>query len=223
LQSCGANTLTVRTSNYAHFAQQLTPSGKGSITGIATAYSGTSQMAIRNPGEVSMNGPGCGTVYHTKDFNDASLTSGGWSSQIVTGTANWSYSTFSGAKFAKASGYYSSANNNTEIWLISPAINLSASANPVLTFQTAAKFSGVQLEVWISTNYTSGAPSTATWTYASGFKLSPNNPGSYAWTPSCLVPLSIFKNANTRIAFKYQSTTGGATTYELDDITVREN
>jgi hypothetical protein len=223
LQSCGGNSLTVRTSNYAHFAQQLTPTGRGSITGIATAYSGTSQLAIRNTGEVSMNGPACGAVYHTKNFNDASLTSGGWAVQTVTGTAAWAYSTFGTAKFAKVSGYYSSTNNNTETWLISPALNLSASSNPVLTFMTAAKFSGVNLEVWISTNYTSGSPSTAAWTYASGFKLSPNNPGSYAWTPSCLVSLNMFKNTNTRIAFKYQSTTSGATTYELDDITIREN
>lgn len=223
LQSCGGNTLTVRTSNYAGFAQQLTPSGRGSIIGIATAYSGTDQMAIRHPREVNMNGPVCGTVYHTKDFNDASLASGGWSVQNVLGTSTWSYSTFSGAKFAKASGYYSSTNNNTETWLISPSLNLSASSNPVLTFATAAKFSGIQLEVWASTTYTSGAISLPMWTYIGGYKLSPNNPGSYVWTPSCLVSLNMFKNANTRIAFRYQSTTAGATTYELDDIVIREN
>ncbi len=223
LQSCGGNTVIVRTSNYADFAQQLTPSGKGSIIGIATAYSGDDQMAIRHPREVNMSGPLCGTVYHTKNFNDASLTSGGWSVQNVLGTSTWSYSTFSGDQFAKASGYYSSTNNNTESWLISPVLNLSASSNPVLTFMTAAKFSGVPLEVWVSTVYTSGAINLPQWNYLPGFKLSPNNPGNYAWTGSCVVPLSMYKNANVRIAFRYQSTTGGATTYELDDITVREN
>ncbi len=225
LQSCGGTTITVRTSNYADFAQQLTPGGNGSITGIATAYSGDDQMAIRHPGEVNMTGPLCGATYLTKNFNDASLTSGGWSAQNVTGAANWNYSTFSGDQFAKVSGYYSSANQNTESWLISPAINLASSTSPVLTFMTAAKFSGIPLEVLVSTNYVSGLPGTATWTNVSGFNLSPNNPGSYAWTRSCLVSLNqpSFKNANTRIAFRYQSTTSGATTYEVDDIVIREN
>lgn len=225
LQACGGSTIIVRTSNYADFAQQLTPGGNGSITGIATAYSGDDQMAIRTPNEVQMNGPLCGAVYLTKDYEDNSLTSGGWSAQNVTGAANWAYSTFSGAKFAKVSGYYSSTNNNTESWLISPAINLASSTNPVLTFITAAKFSGIPLEVLVSTNYVSGSPGSATWTNVSGFNLSPNNPGNYAWTRSCIVSLNqpSFKNANTRIAFRYQSTTSGATTYEVDDIVIREN
>ncbi len=223
IRSCGGTSVTVRTSNYAHFAQQLTPSGNGSIIGIATAYSGTDQMAIRNPNEVNMTGPLCGAIYHTKNFEDASLTSGGWSAQNVTGASTWSYSTFSGAKFAKASGYYSVTNNITESWLISPVVNLASSVNPVLTFMTAAKFSGIPLEVLVSTNYTSGLPGTATWTNVSGFNLSPNNPGSYAWTRSCKIILNLYKNANTRIAFRYQSTTSGATTYEVDDIVIREN
>ena len=83
------------------FAQQLTPTGNGSIIGIATAYSGANQMAIRNTGEVNMTGTGCGTVYHTKDFEDGSLTSLGWSAQSVLGTSNWAYGTFSTTKFAK--------------------------------------------------------------------------------------------------------------------------
>ncbi len=222
IQDCGLRQIVVRTSNYAQFAQQKTPTGYGTITGIATGYSGTDQLSIRSHTETNMTGPGC-TIYHSKDFNNSSITSGGWTQQsVINGAVTWTPSTFSGANFAKISGYIS-GNTNSENWYISPTLNLSAAVNPILTFQTAAKFSGNVLEVWASTNYVSGAPSTAAWTQLNGFALSPNSPGTYAWTPSGNVNLNAFKTATTRIAFKYSSTTGGATTYEVDDVIIREN
>jgi hypothetical protein len=222
IQDCAGNQVTVRTSNYASFASQKTPKGFGSITGIATAYGSTNQLVIRHPKEVNMNGTGC-TIYHKKDWNDNSLTSGGWTQSSVTNpSVMWTASSFGTDKFAKISGYIS-GNTNSENWLISPALNLSSAANPILNFRTAAKFTGNTLEVFVSTNYTSGLPSTATWTPLSGFALSPNNPGTYAWTPSGNVSLSAFKTSNVRIAFKYSSTTSASTTYEVDDVIVMEN
>lgn len=224
MQDCGGNSVTVYTSNYAKFALEKTPRGNGSIIGIASVYGTENQLQIRNTGEVRLTGAGC-TVYHKKDFQDNSLTSGGWTQQsVIDPNVTWSASSYSGTYFGKVSGYYSSANHNAESWYISPALNLSSSSNPVLTFQTAAKFTGNPLEVWVSTNYTSGAPSTASWTQLNGIALSPNNPGSYAWTPAGVISLSAFKSSATRIAFRYQSSASpGATTYELDDIIVREN
>lgn len=222
IKDCDGYQLLVRTSNYANFAQQKTPKGAGSIIGIATSYKGINQMAIRNPNELNMNGTGC-TVYHKKDFEDGSVLTGSWSIQSVSNTAvTWVASSFSTDKFAKISGYIS-GNQISECWYISPALNLSSASNPILSFRTAAKFSGNVLEVLVSTDYVSGAPSTGSWASLNGFALSPNNPGSYAWTPSGNISLNAYKNANTRIAFKYKSSTSGATTYELDDVLVREN
>jgi hypothetical protein len=222
LQDCNTNQLIVRTSNYANFALQKTPRGNGTITGIATAYQGTNQLAIRNISEVNMTGSSC-TIYHKKDFEDNSLTSGNWTKQsVVNVSVQWTASSFGTDKFAKISGYIS-GNQNSECWLISPLLNLSNSSNPVLSFRTAAKYTGHPLEVWVSTNYNSGAPSSATWFQLSGFAISSNNLGSYAWTLSGNISLSIYKSVNTRIAFKYQSTTSAASTYELDDILIKEN
>ncbi|MBK7667759.1 MAG: choice-of-anchor J domain-containing protein [Sphingobacteriaceae bacterium] len=219
LSDCSGKQIVVRTSNYANFASKKTPKGFGSIIGIATAYGTTNQLSLRKSSEVSMNGAGC-TIYLQKDFEDNSLTSGVWSVQNVLGSNTWSVSTFSGATFAKVSGYYSAANQNTQTWFISPPINLSASNNPALSFETMANFTGSLLEVVVSTNYTSGSPSTATWTNLTGFNLSSTG---YALTASGLISLNSFKNSNTRIAFKYVSTTAGAKTYEVDNIVVREN
>jgi hypothetical protein len=177
--------------------------------GITTAYQGTSQLAIRNTAEANMNGTGC-TIYIKKDFEDNSLTSGGWSQQsVLNGSILWTASSFGSDKFGKISGYLS-GNTNSENWLISPAINLAASANPVLSFRTAAKFAGDQLNFG-SQQLFFGAPSTATWTQLTGFALSPttrvimcNSSGS--------ISLNAYKNANTRLRINIKSTTAGSTT-----------
>jgi hypothetical protein len=221
IQDCDANQLTVRSSNYAKFASEKTPTGFGSITGIATKYGLTNQMEIRKPAELTMNGvANCGTVYHKKDWNDNVLTSGGWTQQsVINGSVMWTAATFGSDEFAKISGYVSGSNTNSENWLISPAIDLSTSVNPILSFLTMANFNGTALEVWVSTNYTSGAPTTGAWTQLTGFALSSSG---YAKTGSGTITLNAFKMANVRIAFRYQSTTGGAKTYEVDDVIVKE-
>ena len=168
-----------------------------------------------------MKGSGGCVVYSFKDFNDNSITSGGWSQSSVTnGSVMWNASTFSSVTFAKISGFVS-GNQNAENWLISPPLNMTTALNPIFSFKTAANFSGNLLEVWVSTDYVSGLPSTGTWTQLTGFALSPQS--GYVWTNSGVISLNAFKSAGTRIAFKYKSTTAGATTYEVDDINIREN
>lgn len=227
-------TLVLRTSGRSNFAGKVLPNGNGKIIGIVSQYNSSMQLSLRDYKEVSMTGPLCASPVNTnvttallyKDFNDNSITSGGWAVYSVSNTAvDWTVSSFSTTStlFAKISGFSGGTNTNAENWLISPAVNLSNSKNPVLTFQTAAKFTGTVLDVLISTNYTSGNPALASWQSLSpNFALSPSS-GNYLWTPSGTVSLSNFKVATTRIAFKYKSTTSGATTYELDDIIVKEN
>lgn len=237
LTACQAGEwLTVRTSGRSNFAGKYLPSGNGSIIGIISQYNSTMQLLIRNYDEVDMNGPLCSSPTNTvnssaylyKDFNDYSITSGGWISYSVLNTnVDWSVSSFStsASPFAKISGFVGSSNTNSENWLISPTINLTAATNPVLSFQTAAKFPGTILDVLVSTNYVSGNPSSSSWTsLAPNYTLSaaPSS-GGYVWTPSGNVSLNSFKSANLRLAFKYQSTSTGATTYELDDVVVKEN
>ena len=221
IQDCAGNQVVVRTNNSANFSSEKTPGGFGSITGIATAYGATNQLQLRNSSEVNMNGTRC-VIYHKKDFDNSSITSGSWTQVVVTNTAvTWAVATYSSTTFIKISGYVG-GNKNSENWLISPSLNLSLSSNPVINFRTAAKYTGNALEVWVSSNYISGNPGAASWVQITNFTLSPNT-GNYDWTASGSVSLSSFKNVNTRIAFKYKSTTSGATTYQLDDIVIREN
>ncbi|WP_317898485.1 DUF5689 domain-containing protein [Aurantibacillus circumpalustris] len=224
--------LTVRTSGRSNFAGKTLPKGNGSIVGIVSQYNGTMQLTLREYAEVNMNGPLCSAPVNTleagvfllKDFNDNTINSGGWASYSVTNNSvNWIIGTSSltTSPFAKISGYVS-GNSNSENWLISPAVDISTSKDVVLSFKSAAKYSGTLLEVLISINYTSGDPTTAIWTSLSpNYALSPTS-SDYLWVPSGYVSLSGHKSTNTRIAFKYKSTTSGATSYQLDDIVVKE-
>jgi hypothetical protein len=233
VKNCSGSEAIVRTSGFANFASRMVPTGNGKLVAVVTQYKNDIQLVIRNYNDVQMNGPLCiptptitGKIYHLKDFNDFDLAGGGWTSYTITNSAvKWAVSTFSATPtpFAKISGFSAGANTDSECWLISPSMSISTATNPVLSFYSAAKFNGQPLELMVSTTYTGGVPTTGGWTaITTGYTLSPSS-GSYVWTYSGSIPLSSFKSPATRVAFRYKSSTAGATTYELDDIAVKED
>jgi hypothetical protein len=223
MYSCGGDPITLRTNSYANFSGQRTPSKYGNIIGIATNYGTTKQLVIRNTTEWSMTNATCITpgLYLKKNFNDASVTSGGWTMQNVSGSINWATATL-GSWANKPYGVISnfvSGNQACETWLISPPLNLSGATNPILTFQNACNYSGPDLELMISTNYTSGQPSTATWTPLT-FTLSG---GGFAFVSSGNISLNAYKTNGVTIAYKYTGTSSSGKTWEVDDVIVSEN
>lgn len=63
---CNGNTMIIRNSDYSLFAGDSLPNGKGNMTGIITKYIYTGgdtawQLLIRNPDEVLLNNPRCGS------------------------------------------------------------------------------------------------------------------------------------------------------------------
>lgn len=223
LTDCSGNTVIVRTSGFANYAGLQIPQGNGSLVAIVGVYGSTIQLYLRSLTEATnMTGARCSgnPPYLYKDFEDASATSGGWSTQIVTGTANWTTNS-TGAVFGSRYGQCSAfgTGSNSEVWLISPAVDLSAATNPIFHFQNACNYSGANIEVYVSTNYTSGAPSSATWTLVSPVLST----GSWSWVASGNISLTSYLTANTRIAFKYTGTSSTAKTWELDEITIEEN
>lgn len=124
-----------------------------------------------------------------------------------------------------ASTFISSA-KASESWLISPSIDLSSATAPNLTFEHTGKYFTsnkltTEQTLWVSTNYTEGAPSTATWTQLT----IPTWPSGSDWTfvSSGAIDLSAYTaNSNVRLAFKYASTTAGAATWELKNLVVKE-
>ncbi|MCW8896516.1 MAG: DUF5689 domain-containing protein [Flavobacteriales bacterium] len=216
LEDAFGKTIIVRTSGYANFANDTLPNGKGSLIAIVSQYDETLQLLIRNPNEVILNNPRSGLA---KNFQDESITSGGWTTQLVTGTYNWTTSDAgsTGNFYGMMSNWTGSGNVASEAWLISPAIDLSASTNATFDFRNASNFSGPNMEVLVSTNYDGvSAPSTATWTQL-GANLST---GGFAWVNGGPLSLNSYLTNGVYLAFKYTGTASSGKTWEVDDIIV---
>ncbi len=59
LKDCSKKQILLRTSGYAKFADQLTPTGKGTITGVLGIYGSTYQLYIRDVSDVNMPDDRC--------------------------------------------------------------------------------------------------------------------------------------------------------------------
>ncbi|MGZ3900721.1 MAG: DUF5689 domain-containing protein, partial [Bacteroidia bacterium] len=209
--------LTVRTSGYANFASKIIPCGKGSIVAIVSQFNTTIQLLIRDYKEVNLTGGVC--PYIGKPFDNDGFGEG-WSIYKVSGFVPFTIGTYGGASYANITNSINGVKNNCETWLISPPVDLSASANPILNFATAAYTSPTStFKALISTNYVSGDPNAATWV-----NLNPAlSSGSYNWINSGIIPLTSYKTQNVRVAFQYTATSAGSSTWELDNFSITEN
>lgn len=222
IEDCAGNQVIIRTSGYANFAGSTTPTGKGSVIAVVGEFNGTMQLYLRSVNDAYMPAPRCGGAqlpYLTKDFNDGSVTSGGWLNQQVSGTISWSL--YNG-NIGSISNYVAPNNIACETWLISPSIDLSAATTPNLYFDNAYKYTGAALQLMVSTNYTgSGDPNLATWTnLTTGATWSA---GNFVFANSGAVSLNAFKVNNVYVAFKYTGTSSNGSTWEVDNIVVQEN
>ena len=221
LTDCSGNTVIVRTSGYATYAGLQIAQNNGTLVAIVGVYGTTIQLYLRSLGEVVMPNTRCSGMppLLIKDFTDGSTTSGGWNIQTVIGTSTWSIYVAGGDNVGKISNWTGSTNLATENWFISPSMDLSSTTNPGLSFRNAYNFTGAALEVYVSTDYVSGLPSTATWVPLTGFIWSP---GSYTFVDSGNSSLAAYKTSNTHFAFKYTGSTTDGSTWELDNIIVAE-
>lgn len=206
--------VAVRTSGYSNFASNLTPCGKGTMTLIVGQYNNDLQFTIRDFNEVKLASGGCPIIM--ADFESSNVLAGGWINYNVSGTVNWVSGNYNGRNYAEISNYVAGNNLPCVTWLISPAMNLSATSNPRLSFESAYNFTGPTLEVYVSTNYNSGNPQAATWVL-----LNPAlSGGSFNWVNSGVISLSSYKSTNTRIGFRYSGTSTDGSRWEIDDVAV---
>ncbi len=222
IKDCNGNQIIVRTSGYANFANQKTPSGNGSIIAIVGKYGGEYQLYIRNYSEVQMTGTSC-SVAPTNTLNEtfASTTPGsnisipGWVNTNVNNVINWvsDNTSFSGTTVAKASLYGASTTGATDtLWLITPPIQATGTTQN-LSFNVGVKYYDAGhpglLSVMISTNYVECSTST-TWTTVPGFTIPTGNTTSMQ--PAGTVDLSTILppgyTGTYRIGFKHYGKKG---------------
>ena len=188
----------------------------GTVRGVMTKYGSTYQFMIRTLNDVKLINPRVVPLFEepfTTNFPN-------WTKFSVTGSSQvWTLNTANGnpGNCADMNGFASGAQNN-EDWLISPSIDITGASTPRLTFQTSRPFSGTALAVYVSTNYSgSGTPTAATWTQLTV----PSLATSTTWRDSGNISLTPYSgNSNVRIAFKYVSTTAGASQWRVDNVKV---
>jgi hypothetical protein len=163
--------------------------------------------------------------YLDKDFNDLSLNSGGWTTQIIIDTTNWFVDSFGGDDFVKVTNYSNGQNVPSNTWLISPAVDLSSATQPMLNFETIMKWPGSALVLHISTDYdgTSNPTQQGTWTDITALATwDVDNTGWGPWIPSGDVDLSSYISSTTYIAYEYLGSANSGSTWEIDNIKINE-
>lgn len=139
----------------------------------------------------------------------------------VSGAQNWTWATSSSGSYAYMNGYVGGQNLANETWLISPEINLSDVKAAHFTFEHVARYFANPISeatVWISENYTQGAPASATW---QPLTLKPfSDPGSWKFGTSGEISLTPYAGKKVKIAFKYISTTTKAGSWEVKNFVV---
>ncbi|MDB4754918.1 DUF5017 domain-containing protein, partial [bacterium] len=214
--------------------------GNGSLVAVVGNYRDTPQLILRSVEEVLLTGLRCngGTGDCTQPKTTISqqfdnvvdgegVCQECWSNIAVKGGRYWegTYDDFawSGTNVIEASGY-NSTDAELEIWMISPAFDLSTSNVPTLSFDSETNYDGDAIEVLVSIDYdgTSDPNIQGTWT-----ALSPTLPTSTSswsgWTASGDLDLSFNKGISTYIGFKYTGSASDGKTWEIDNIEVVES
>jgi len=213
------NSLILRTSNYASFAAEMVPDGKGTLVGILSRFGNDNQFYIRDlydviDFEIDTTQP----VGFTENFT---TSLGQFTAKSVTGSQVWVWDGFDDG-CAKMSGFAGGSNNANEDWLISPAISVgSVTGEVTISFREAINYisSINDLKIMISDNYDgTSVPTAATWTEVTGFTRAAGN--NWTFIDSGEVTLQGYANKTVYVAFKYISTASKSSTWEVGKVTI---
>ena len=173
--------------------------------------------------------PGPGTTEYLNQTLTTQASFNTFSAYSVTGDQEW-YQNSSHLEYgAVMSGFANSTSYANEDWFISPVIDLSASTNPILTFDHArgpqdSMNVGVEegyYTVWVTNDYPDGAdPSQERWVELPILNQ-PTTKWQFVSAGDLVIPAE-FKTATCRIAFRYLSIDGASATWEIKNVVVKE-
>jgi hypothetical protein len=236
--------LIVRTSAYSNFSALTVPRGVGDIVSIYTVFGTTRQLVIRDTNDVMFFQPRCGedalllerfegqTAFSPVNIAD-------WKNLAEVGGRTYSARTFNSNLYAELSAF--SSNEPIVLsWLVTKGVNLDATANEKLSFDTKQGFIGTggstaaALKILVSTNYTgAGDPwdASVTWTDVTAqATLSPGTVTSFpsSFTNSGEIDLSGY-TGTVYVAFRYEgsdpsgSSNDKTSTWQIDNIKITGN
>lgn len=166
-------------------------------------------------------------TYMEDDFEGGALdANNAWTSQVVIASDtgfDWILDEFSGNSYAEMNNYNGTGNEEVEAWLISPAIDLSGAAMPVLRFDNLKRFSGQDLEVYVSSDYDgSSEPASATWTDITAMCNMDSDADSWDLVSSGDVDISAYASDNFTLAFRHQGSNSDGSISQIDNLSIVE-
>ena len=172
-------------------------------------------MMLNTKDDVNFDSSRCDPLF-ADDFSSNNLNN--WTVVSVSGEQQWEITPYGNpAPSAKISGFSSGSNAN-EDWLITNTIDLNSLSTVTLNFQSVVRYNGPSLEVYASSDYSGGNPtSDGTWTELSVI-LDTDSSSWSSWTDSGNIDLTSYAGGNVYIAFKYVSTSSESATYEIDNV-----
>lgn len=207
-QWISSNTVVVRTSGYARFANAILPDGAYDITGIFTRYNNVWQIIIRNTDDLS---PSVLSIF--KEAFDESQGDFTTENIKLAEGVSYAWKWASAAYGMKASGYVNGANVELQSRLKSPAINLSSVKSATLKFDQAINFSSdmtKECKVQVSTN-------GKTWTDLDVKGYPTKNGWDFVTSTA---DLTKYCGKTIYIGFLYSSSTSAAPTWEVKNFMV---
>lgn len=241
LESCASGLSRIfSTSTFADFKSLTLPSGRGNMTAILTKnfFGDEFNISVNTPENVNLDDPdrcdpdfldctgpsGGGSVFYSENFESfAGYVAEGWTNVNVSGGGTtWITGSFSGSTYAQISGF-SSNEDEIDVWLVTPGIDMDTTAGEELSFDVQANFdNGEILSVLVSTDFT-GDPLTATWEVLDA--NIPSGPGSGFGSFQGVGPINVScVDGTAHFAFLYEGSDPSATTrYHVDNIEVTGN
>jgi len=241
LESCSAAAAVIfSTSTFSDFKALTLPAGRGSMNAILTKdfFGEVYNVVVNSPEDINFDNPercdpdflectspsGGGSAIYEEDFEGfGTYNSEGWDNINISGTdTDWFISSFSGNFYSRISAF-NSDNDEADVWLVTPEIDMDMTTGEELSFDIQANFdNGTNLSVWISTDY-AGDPTTATWSILD--VTIPVGPASTFGNFETVGPVNISCVDGTAvIGFFYEGSDPSATTrYHVDNVIVTGN
>lgn len=239
IQTClglGYDEMIIETSSFSRFANETLPEKAGTLNAVVSKDFGGNFIVLNlnDTNDVVMNDEKCSPlpinnfteILLEENFDDESgdIDVLNWLNYREVGTKSWrSYTdTYSQSKAARI-GSSSSGDESTITWLITKEVNLDATSQEFLSFETSNSFAnGSELEVLISTDFNGDESriNNANWVVLPA-KIVSDGEGYKNWIHSTYINLSNY-SGTAYIAFKY-SGNGNVNfdgTYELDNVII---
>ena len=238
LESCTeGSSITLQTSTFADFKSLQVPQLSGSITGILSRdfFDDISVFVINSAGDVDFADPRCdpdflecttsgtgNTDFYSENFEGfGGYVAEGWTNVNINGGGlEWIVGNFSGSSYAQISGF-NSDENDIDVWLVTPAINMDGTTGENLSFDVQTNFNnGDILSVFITDAFT-GDPTTTEWQILDLTIPSGSSSGFGTFAPVGPVNISCL-DGDVHIGFLYSGSDPSATTrYHIDNIEVK--